>query len=215
VATSKAACRHELKPREGIHVLSTCQTQAHLLLCPVGSPPERPGDGARPGVRHGRRLRGLELSVVRSTVPAPPLPAAVPSLHGGPAAHLHQVRLSAAGVQSVRPAALRLLPALLAPMAVRAGLVALSVPGPRRDRCSAAPRHADTTHPRHSGRRHSADAAPPGRATGTVTFVDRGAWTVDREEGMMLLRGPRFTVHGPRSTVHAPRFRKHWTRDRL
>src|SRR5437588_1080504 len=58
-------------------------------------------------------------------LPDDPLPAVVPSLPGTAAGHLHQVRLSAAGVQPMCVAQLRLLPDVLVALAAAAGLVAL------------------------------------------------------------------------------------------
>ncbi len=151
----------------GIDVQSTCWTQVHRRLPSAGPDPECARDCTQPGMRSGW-LRHLGMSVVRSAVPAPSLSTAVPPLHGRPAAHLHQVRLSAAGVQSLRPAALGLLPTVLAAVAVPARLVALSVPDAGGRGCPGATRLDGATCPDSPGCRQSAGAAQARRAAGIV-----------------------------------------------
>src|SRR5438874_6925902 len=101
---------------EGTHVTTTHETRR-----PAGG-----GAGRGPGPRAGGG--GAELRAVRQG----PLPAVaeVPSRRA--AEDQVQVRLPAAGLRLLQPAALRLLPGLLAPLAVPAGLVALPRAAARR-----------------------------------------------------------------------------------
>src|SRR5436309_3445841 len=117
-----------------------------------------------------RRLWYGRLYLVRPGVPAPSLSAALPPLHGRSTAHLHQVRLPAAGVQSLRPAALGLLPTLLADVALPARLVALSVSHAGLSRRPTAPRLHDAATAAHQpGSRTAAPAAQTRHVAGTVS----------------------------------------------